>query len=32
MEKNRSGQVIAIIALVVGVVGVSIGFSAFSNA
>ena len=32
MEKNRLGQVIAIIALVVGVVGVSIGFSAFSNA
>lgn len=31
MEKNRSGQVIAIMALVVGVVGVSIGFSAFSN-
>ena len=32
MEKRRTGQVIAIMALVVGVVGVSIGFSAFSNA
>ena len=28
MEKNRSAQVIAIIALVVGVVGLSIGFAA----
>lgn len=32
MEKRRTGQVIAIMALVVGVIGVSIGFSAFSNA
>ena len=32
MEKKRTGQAIAIMALVVGVVGVSIGFSAFSNA
>ncbi len=32
MEKRRTGQAIAIMALVVGVVGVSIGFSAFSNA
>jgi hypothetical protein len=31
MEKNRAGQVIAIVALVVGVVGLSIGFAAFSN-
>ncbi len=31
MEKNRSAQVIAIVALVVGVVGLSIGFAAFSS-
>ena len=31
MEKNRTGQVIAVIALVVGVIGLSIGFAAFSN-
>ena len=31
MEKNRTGQVIALLALVVGVVGLSIGFAAFSN-
>ena len=31
MEKKRTGQVIALMALVVGVVGVSVGFSAFSN-
>lgn len=31
MEKNRTGQIIAIFALVVGVVGLSIGFAAFSN-
>lgn len=31
VEKNRSGQFIALLALVVGVVGLSIGFAAFSN-
>lgn len=31
MEKNRSVQVIAVLALVIGVVGLSIGFAAFSN-
>lgn len=31
MEKNRAVQLIAILALVVGVVGLSIGFAAFSN-
>ncbi len=31
MEKNRNAQVIAIIALVVGVVGLSIGFASFSS-
>ena len=31
MEKNRTGQIIAVFALVVGVVGLSIGFAAFSN-
>lgn len=31
MEKNRTGQIIAIFALVVGIVGLSIGFAAFSN-
>ena len=32
MEKNRTGQIITIIALIVGVVGLSIGFAAFSSA
>lgn len=31
MEKNRTGQVIAILALFVGIVGLSVGFAAFSN-
>ena len=31
MEKNRKVQVIAIVALIIGVVGLSIGFAAFSN-
>ena len=31
MEKNRKMQVIAIVALIIGVVGLSIGFAAFSN-
>ena len=31
MEKNRKVQIIAIIALVVGIVGLSIGFAAFSS-
>ena len=31
MEKNRNAQVIAIIVLVVGVVGLSIGFASFSS-
>lgn len=31
MEKNRTGQIIAVFALVVGVVGLSIGFATFSN-
>ena len=31
MEKNRNGQVISLLALVVGVIGLSIGFAAFSN-
>ena len=31
MEKSRRTQYIAIIALVIGVVGLSIGFSAFSS-
>ena len=32
MEKKRTGQFVALMALVVGVIGVSVGFSAFSNA
>ena len=32
MEKNRTGQIVTIIALIVGVVGLSIGFAAFSSA
>ena len=31
MEKDRGGKVIAIVALLVGVVGLTIGFAAFSN-
>lgn len=31
MEKNRKVQVIAIVALIVGIVGLSIGFAAFSS-
>ena len=31
MEKQKTGQIIAVIALVVAVAGVSIGFAAFSN-
>ena len=31
MEKQRNGQYLAIVALIIGVVGLSIGFSAFSN-
>ena len=31
MEKERSSKVIAIVALLVGVVGLSLGFAAFSN-
>lgn len=31
MEKKQSGQVIAVVALLVAVVGLAIGFSAFSN-
>ena len=31
MEKNRTGQVIAVIALLVAIVGLSVGFAAFSN-
>ena len=31
MEKNRTVQLVAILALVVGVIGLSIGFAAFSN-
>lgn len=31
MEKNRNNQVIAVIALVIGVIGLSVGFAAFSN-
>lgn len=31
MEKQRNGQVIAIAALIVGVIGLSVGFAAFSN-
>ena len=31
MERNRTGQVIAILALVVGVVSLSIGFASFSS-
>ncbi len=31
MEKNKSGQVIAILALFVGIIGLSVGFAAFSN-
>ena len=31
MERDRSGKVIAIVALLVGVVGLTIGFAAFSN-
>ena len=32
MEKNRSGQFIALLALIVAIVGVSVGFAAFSSA
>ena len=31
MEKNRNAQVIAIVALVVAVLGLSVGFASFSN-
>ena len=31
MEKDRGGRVIAIVALLVGVVGLTIGFAAFTN-
>ena len=31
MEKNRDSKVIAVIALIVGVLGLSLGFAAFSN-
>lgn len=31
MEKDRTGKIIAIVALFVGVVGLSVGFAAFSN-
>lgn len=31
MEKNRTAQIIAIIALVVGIAGLSIGFASFSS-
>ena len=31
MEKNRSTQLIAIIALVVGIIGLSVGFASFSS-
>lgn len=31
MKKNRPGQIIEIFALVVGIVGLSIGFATFSN-
>lgn len=31
MEKNRSSQIIAIIGLGIGIIGLSIGFAAFSN-
>lgn len=31
MEKNRNAQIIAVLALIVGVVGLSVGFAAFSN-
>ena len=31
MEKNRSSKIVAILALVVGVAGLSLGFAAFSN-
>ena len=31
MEKNRSSKIIAVLALVVGVAGLSLGFAAFSN-
>lgn len=31
MEKERGGKIIAIVALVIGVVGLTIGFAAFSN-
>ena len=31
MEKDRGGRVIAIVALMIGVVGLTIGFAAFTN-
>lgn len=31
MEKNRSNQIIAIIGLGIGIMGLSIGFAAFSK-
>ena len=31
MEKERGGKAIAIVALLIGVVGLTIGFAAFSN-
>ena len=31
MEKDRSGKIIAIVALLIGVVGLTIGFAAFAN-
>lgn len=31
MEKNRSSQIIAMIGLVIGIIGLSIGFAAFLN-
>lgn len=31
MEKNRNAQIIAVLALIIGVVGLSVGFAAFSN-
>lgn len=31
MEKNKTGQIVSLLALVIGVVSLSIGFSAFSN-
>ena len=31
MEKNQNGKIIAIVALVIGVVGLSLGFAAFTT-